>query len=134
MTRFIKVHIFWEGHKIFRNLHLTFVLCSASQKSKVEISQNFVAFSEYINFKQQSLHRNLFYFQRNLFRNSLLHKTSDDVLNNLAGICQQILVIRMVSDDFFTYIPIAYHWRLTIQQLVSQISADLDSNIWQSSG
>ena len=28
----IKVHIFWEGHKIFRNLHLTFVLCSASQK------------------------------------------------------------------------------------------------------
>ena len=27
-----KVHIFWEGHKIFRNLHLTFVLCSASKK------------------------------------------------------------------------------------------------------
>ena len=27
-----KVHIFWEGHKILRNLHLTFVLCSASQK------------------------------------------------------------------------------------------------------
>ena len=26
-----KVHIFWEGHKILRNLHLTFVLCSASQ-------------------------------------------------------------------------------------------------------
>ena len=22
-----KVHIFWEGHKILRNLHLTFVLC-----------------------------------------------------------------------------------------------------------
>ena len=28
----LKVHIFWEGHKILRNLHLTFVLCSASQK------------------------------------------------------------------------------------------------------
>ena len=28
----VKVHIFWEGHKILRNLHLTFVLCSASQK------------------------------------------------------------------------------------------------------
>ena len=28
----IKVQIFWEGHKILRNLHLTFVLCSASQK------------------------------------------------------------------------------------------------------
>ena len=27
-----KRHIFWEGHKILRNLHLTFVLCSASQK------------------------------------------------------------------------------------------------------
>ena len=27
-----KVLIFWEGHKILRNLHLTFVLCSASQK------------------------------------------------------------------------------------------------------
>ena len=27
-----KVHIFREGHKILRNLHLTFVLCSASQK------------------------------------------------------------------------------------------------------
>ena len=27
-----KVHIFWEGHKILRNLHLTFVLCSVSQK------------------------------------------------------------------------------------------------------
>ena len=24
-----KVHIFWEGHKILQNLHLTFVLCSA---------------------------------------------------------------------------------------------------------
>ena len=23
-----KVHIFWEGHKILRNLHLTFVLCT----------------------------------------------------------------------------------------------------------
>ena len=40
----IKVHIFWEGHKILRNLHLTFVLCSVV-KSKVKISQNFVAFS-----------------------------------------------------------------------------------------
>ena len=28
----IKVHIFWEGHKILQDLHLTFVLCSASQK------------------------------------------------------------------------------------------------------
>ena len=27
-----KVHIFWEGHKIFRNLYPIFVICSASQK------------------------------------------------------------------------------------------------------
>ena len=26
-----KVHIFWEGHKILRNLHQSFVLCTASQ-------------------------------------------------------------------------------------------------------
>ena len=32
-NKVVKVHIFWEGHKILRNLHLTFVLCSASQKS-----------------------------------------------------------------------------------------------------
>ena len=29
LTLTSKVYIFWEGHKIFRNLHLTFVLCSA---------------------------------------------------------------------------------------------------------
>ena len=27
-----KVHLFWEGCKVLQNLHLTFVLCSASQK------------------------------------------------------------------------------------------------------
>ena len=44
-----KVHIFWKGHKILRNLHLT--LDWQKDKSKVEISQNFVSFSEYMNFK-----------------------------------------------------------------------------------
>ena len=29
---FIKVHIFWEGHKILRNLHLTFDRMYCSQK------------------------------------------------------------------------------------------------------
>ena len=45
-----KVRIFWEGHKILRNLHLTFVylLTVHTDKSKVEILQNFVAFSEYM--------------------------------------------------------------------------------------
>ena len=28
---FVKVHIFGEGHKMLRNLHQLFVLCTASQ-------------------------------------------------------------------------------------------------------
>ena len=46
-----KVHIFLECHKVLRNLHLTFVSVCTVDKSKAEISQNFVAFSEYTNFK-----------------------------------------------------------------------------------
>ena len=46
---FCKVHIFWEGHKILQNLHHRLVLCT-TVKSAVEISQNFVFFSEYMNF------------------------------------------------------------------------------------
>ena len=44
-----KVHIFWEGHKILRNLHRRFDPYYID-KSTVEISQKFVAFSEYMNF------------------------------------------------------------------------------------
>ena len=40
-----KVRIFWEGHKILSKVH--------TDKSKVEISQNFVAFSECMNFMTQ---------------------------------------------------------------------------------
>ena len=47
----VKVHIFWEGQKLLQNLHRRFVLCIVPVKSTVEISQNFVAFSEYKNFK-----------------------------------------------------------------------------------
>ena len=64
----VKVHIFWEGHKILQNLPLTFdyskrkilqnfvafseymKLTVGTVKSTLEISQNFVAFSEYMNF------------------------------------------------------------------------------------
>ena len=51
---YFKVRIFWEGHRILRNLHLNFVLCTASQ-ILVEISQNFVAFSENMNFIQWNI-------------------------------------------------------------------------------
>ena len=47
-----KVHIFWEGHKILRNLPLTFDCSTYSQKLG-KISQNFVAFSEYMNFTKK---------------------------------------------------------------------------------
>ena len=48
-TTFGKAHIFWEGHKILWNLDLTFDPMYCSQKEG-EDSQNFVAFSEYMNF------------------------------------------------------------------------------------
>ena len=44
--RLCKVHIFWEGHKILQNLDLSYVV---PVKSMVEILQNFMAFSEYMN-------------------------------------------------------------------------------------
>ena len=46
-TEIFTVNIFWEGYKILRNLLLTFDCMYYSGK----ISQNFVAFSEYMNFK-----------------------------------------------------------------------------------
>ena len=50
----VKVHIFWEGHKILWKFPLTFVLYVVPVKGKVMISQNFVAFSDYMNFKRHS--------------------------------------------------------------------------------
>ena len=46
---FIKVHIFWEGHKILRNLPLTFDCICTVVKSKGKILQNFLVFTEYMN-------------------------------------------------------------------------------------
>ena len=46
-----KVHIFCEGHKILRNIPLTFDYTTVHTfKRKGYISQNFSAFSEYMNF------------------------------------------------------------------------------------
>ena len=47
-----KVFIFLEGRKNLQNLHLTFVYRTyvSTEKSKMEIFQNFVAFSEYMSF------------------------------------------------------------------------------------
>ena len=41
--------MFWEGHKIF-TLFLSYVV---PVKSKMKILQNFVAFSEYMNFTEK---------------------------------------------------------------------------------
>ena len=46
-----KIHKCWAGHKILRTLHLTFDWHYIGQ-IKVKISQNFVAFSEYMNFNR----------------------------------------------------------------------------------
>ena len=46
-----KVHIFSEGHKISQIFTLLLTVCTVV-KSKVKISQNFGAFSEYMNFKK----------------------------------------------------------------------------------
>ena len=48
-----KVCIFWEGHKIFAK-SLPYY-CLRTDKSKVKILQNFVAFSEYMNFNQHPI-------------------------------------------------------------------------------
>ena len=45
----IKVHIFWEGH-IFCEVSTVDFFYVVTVKSKVEILQNVVAFSEYMNF------------------------------------------------------------------------------------
>ena len=44
-----KVHMFWEGHNILRNLHQLFALCTASQIIGGDFAK-FVAFSEYMKF------------------------------------------------------------------------------------
>ena len=46
----IKVHLFWEGHKILPNLHRRFDRYYILDKSTVEILQTFVVFSEYPDF------------------------------------------------------------------------------------
>ena len=62
-----KVHIFWESYKILRNLHLTFDRWYIKDKSKVEISQNFVAFSEYMNFTSGSFTLLIFLCKTKIF-------------------------------------------------------------------
>ena len=48
-ARAFKVHIFWEGHIILRNLHLTFDWHFIGQNYGEDF-ESFVAFSEYMNF------------------------------------------------------------------------------------
>ena len=46
-----KVRIFWEGHKIWKNLSLKIWHYSLTSNFKWKIFSNFVVFSEYPNFK-----------------------------------------------------------------------------------
>jgi hypothetical protein len=67
---FVKGHIFWEGHK-----NLSYVL---PVKIKIEISQNFVAFSEYMNFTSLAFACNLVWHDifnsLGIFEQSIIHR------------------------------------------------------------
>ena len=60
-----KVLIFWEGHKILRNLHLSFDWHYIGQKWGGDFP-NFVAFSEYMKFTMHMFLETL--FQNILFK------------------------------------------------------------------
>ena len=49
LTVFAKVHISWEDHKFCEIFTISLTVCTVV-KSKGKISQDFVAFSEYMNF------------------------------------------------------------------------------------
>ena len=51
----VKVHIFWEDHKIFQKLYRRIVLYVVIVKSTVDILQKILAFSEYMNFNENML-------------------------------------------------------------------------------
>ena len=50
----IKVRIFWIGHKVWKNLPLKICQYSVTSNFKWKISSNFVALSEYPNFKKRN--------------------------------------------------------------------------------
>ena len=50
---FIKVQLFWEGHKSVRNHPHGFEIYLLNVKTKKTIAKNFVAFSEKVNFNAE---------------------------------------------------------------------------------
>ena len=56
---FIKVHILWESYKIL-------TVCTVV-KSYVKISQNFVAFSEYMNFKKHVVNKYCYFYTVSIY-------------------------------------------------------------------
>ena len=60
---FVKVHIFWEGHKIFRNLHLTFDYSTYSQKLGKDFAKfcGLLIYMNFTNFYTYFLNKTLFY-------------------------------------------------------------------------
>ena len=77
--------IFWEGHKILRNLPLTFDYSTMywvhTVKSKGKISKNFVAFSEYSNFK--IMHQSICILDLNVWRINWIWVSVDILINAL---------------------------------------------------
>ena len=84
-----KVHKFWEGHKILRNLHLTFV-CMYCRLQKI------LAFSEYMNF----LHN----FYRTIFFQNI-------ILCTIVQWCNWVLRHEPLSSNLFEKITCHFFYK-----------------------
>ena len=119
MNKSDKVRIFWEGRKILQNLDLTFCLryiyMQSADKSKVDIFQNFVAFSEYMNFIMNRVRYEFFWmsilifkqlqFEKKLYFHEVFAKRSCYI------ICNSISVLEV---DLLNYqMPTRWHFYCT---------------------
>ena len=97
----IKVHIFWEGHKILQNLHRRFVLCSSSQIYSGDFLK-LLAFWEYMNFRIQFLmaHEIRFWILKHSYFVTLGSQLFND-WNSVLIIFLLFLQVRIFSNDYW---------------------------------
>ena len=108
-----EVHILWKGHKILRNLHLTFDWYYTGQK--LDISQNRVAFSEYMNLQclhmskmfpfqyvWNSLNLNEFWFWKNTWKISFIHFVEPGKKSKLINVGSDTLLKSRVDQLILT--------------------------------
>ena len=95
-----KVRIFWEGHKIWRNLPLKIWCYWVASNIRWKIFSNFVAFSEYSNFKKKSLIRNLRYDE--------FYKSFCNWITAWYGLVIIILLLKVISSTLNFFIPFSW--------------------------